>query len=171
MAERSHGNNPEPRVELYTGMDGAGDCARGGFAEPEMLSAESALSGGRDGVQVAKTAMGSGGAPRSEVVLTGDCSLRLLQFILFFMHGSRHRGSIVLKHRDAGRSRIVASKPCFFPRLSGFSFPPPPTFDCPASAQVHGGGWILLCGKRTPKQARQWQHEPVASEIRSLNVT
>ena len=125
MAERSHGNNPEPRVELYTGMDGAGDCARGGFAEPEMLSAESALSGGRDGVQVAKTAMGSGGAPRSEVVLTGDCSLRLLQFILFFMHGSRHRGSIVLKHRDAGRSRIVASKPCFFPRLSGFSFPPP----------------------------------------------
>ena len=146
MAERSHGNNPEPRVELYTGMDGAGDCARGGFAEPEMLSAESALSGGRDGVQVAKTAMGSGGAPRSEVVLTGDCSLRLLQFILFFMHGSRHRGSIVLKHRDAGRSRIVASKPCFFPRLSGFSFPPPQHSIAPPPRKCMAGAGFCSAG-------------------------
>jgi hypothetical protein len=69
-----------------------------------------------------------------------------------------------------GEAGLLRASLAFSRDLAAFLFSPP-TFDFPASAQVHGGGWILLCGKRTPKQARQWQHEPVASEIRSLNVT
>jgi len=61
-----------------------------------------------------------------------------------------------------GEAGLLRASLAFSRDLAAFLFSP---------AQVHGGGWILLCGKRTPKQARQWQHEPVASEIRSLNVT